>query len=226
MTTILTYLDDYCERAGDPALFAEPLNAVTNLFFILAAVLAARAILQLPHARMRGRADLWLLVAAMFSIGVGSGIWHMHPTGATVLMDVIPITVFINIYLLSALRRLFDLRPRRVICWWLLYQLLTIAASLYLPPDLLHGTVMYLPTYAAMVGLTFGLTRTDRAVGRRFAVITTVWSASLIFRTIDMEVCTHLAIGTHFLWHTLNAWVLYQLLMLLVQKQRPVVAVA
>jgi hypothetical protein len=42
-------------------------------------------------------------------------------------MDVIPITLFMNLYLLSALRRLFELSWRRVFCWWGLYVLLTFA---------------------------------------------------------------------------------------------------
>lgn len=80
-----------------------------------------------------------------------------------------------------------------------------------------NGTVMYLPTYAAMVALTFGLTRRDVRMGRVFALVTTVWTLSLIARTVDLELCASLAIGTHFLWHTLNAWVLWRLLMLLVR---------
>ncbi len=218
--TVLTYLDGYCERAGDPALFAEPLNAVTNLFFILAAVLAARAIMRLPPAPLRDRADMWILVAAMFSIGIGSGIWHMHPTGATVLMDVVPIGIFINVFLLAALRRLFGLSWRRVLCWWGLYWVLSIAGQRYLPPDMFHGTVMYLPAYAALVGMIFGLARRDRDTAKTFMLVTTAFSLSLILRTVDLEICPQLPIGTHFLWHTLNAWVLWRLLMVLVTRQR------
>lgn len=254
--TVLTYLDGYCERAGDGALWAEPLNAVTNLCFIVAAVLAARALIhhnQTRHSgagrdpssvvtiaqtrdamdwpkslsplrsgsRLRGNdkmMDLWLLIAALFAIGIGSGLWHLHPTGTTVLMDVIPITLFINIYLLSAMRRLFGLGWRRTLSWFGLYWMMTIAAQLTLPPDLLHGTIMYIPTYVAMVAITYAISRRDRPLGKVFALVTTVWSASLIFRTVDLEICTALPIGTHFLWHTLNAWVLWRLLMVLVRK--------
>ena len=213
--TVLTYLDSYCERAGDAALWAEPLNAVTNLFFIAAAVLGGKLLWQVKPAKPS--ADYWMLVVALFGIGIGSGMWHLHPTGTTVLMDVIPITIFMNVYLLSALRRLCGLIWRKVICWWGLYQVLTVAAQVYLPANLLHGTVMYLPTYAAMVGLIFALSRRDVLMGKRFALITTVWSLSLIFRTIDLEICTQFPMGTHFLWHTLNAWVLYALLKLLMR---------
>jgi hypothetical protein len=213
--SVLTYLDSYCERAGDPAAFAEPLNFLTNGFFILAAVIAVRALKK--HAVARKQIDLWLLGIFLFAIGVGSGLWHWRPNGMTLLMDVIPITLFMNLYLLSALRRLFALSWVRVLGWWGLYVAVTILAQRYLPPDVLHGTVMYLPTYAVMVALTYGVTRRNAAMGKVFAGITLVWTLSLVARTIDLEICTSLSIGTHFIWHTLNAWVLWRLLMLLIR---------
>lgn len=214
--TVLTYLDSYCERAGDASLWAEPFNAVTNLFFMLAALWGVRMLLA---AKPAGKTyDVWVLVAALFGIGIGSGLWHMRPTGVTVLMDVIPISIFMNVYLVAALRRLCGLVWRKVWCWWGLYQVLTFGGQLYLPSDLLHGTVMYLPTYIAMVALTFGLARRDVVLGRSFAMVTTVWSLSLICRTVDLEICPQFPIGTHFLWHMLNAWVLYRLLQLLIAR--------
>lgn len=36
-----------------------------------------------------------------------------------------------------------------------------------------------------------------------------VFLASLTFRSIDDAICSHVAIGTHFLWHILNGVVLY-----------------
>ena len=215
--TVFTYLDGYCERAGNAALMAEPLNAVTNLFFIAAAFLVARAILRdgRPAKQM---VDLWLLAAALLGIGLGSGAWHLAPSGTTVLMDVIPITLFINVYIIASLRRLFGLGWRKVVSWWLLYTAIGIAAQIYLPPDLFNGSIMYMPTYAALVVMTFALSCRNRAAGKIFAIMTTLWSVSLLFRTIDHGICPHLSMGTHFLWHTLNAVVLWRLALALIRK--------
>lgn len=210
--TVMTYLDGYCERAGDPGLWGEPLNAVTNLFFILAAVMLARAI---GKTRM---VDGWLLAAALFAIGVGSGLWHLHPNGHTVLMDVIPITLFINIYLIAALRRFFGLAWWKVAALWALYTGAGVVAQITLPPDTLNGTIMYIPTYLTLIVLSLAIARRDRGEGRVFLTVLMVWTASLIFRTIDMQICASLSIGTHFLWHTLNAWVLYRLGVALVAR--------
>jgi hypothetical protein len=38
-----------------------------------------------------------------------------------------------------------------------------------------------------------------------------VFMVSLTARTIDRNVCSVWPWGTHFVWHVLNAWVLYQL---------------
>jgi hypothetical protein len=233
--SVLTYLDAYCERAGDAGMFGEPMNLITNLFFIAAALLAGRALLLRKQesiasvnldSRVRGNdtvMDLWLLVVFLFSIGIGSGLWHLAPTGTTLLMDVIPITLFINLYIVSALRRLFGLSWPKVALWWGVYFGAGLLAQATLPPNLLNGTIMYIPTYLALAVMAGALWRRDAPVGRVFALALGVWTASLMFRTLDMQLCPSLVIGTHFLWHTLNAWVLWRLLMVLVIQRRATV---
>ncbi len=59
----------YCERTS-PGLLAEPLNALTNASFLIAAWGARRL------ARRAGRlsAGLWVLLALSASVGIGSGL--------------------------------------------------------------------------------------------------------------------------------------------------------
>lgn len=212
--TVLSFLDGYCERAGDAGAWGEPVNLITNLFFMVAAVAVAKALRQTPAAGRR--TDIWLLAALMFIIGLGSGAWHLIPTQQTLLMDVVPIGLFINLYILSALRRLFSLSWLKVFLWWLAYTVAGVAVQKYIPPDTLNGTIMYVPTYLTLVIMTALLWGRDKKMGKAFLSALLVWTASLTFRTIDMAVCESLVIGTHFLWHTLNAWVLWKLTMVLV----------
>lgn len=216
--SVLTYLDSYCERAGQTGLFAEPLNAITNLFFIAVGVAVLRALMRLPSAPVRARFDLWLLMLALFGIGVGSGLWHTIPTGTTVLMDVIPITIFINVYVIAALRRLLGLSWNKVVGLWFVYVAASIVAQKTLPPDLLNGTIMYIPTYVALVLITSALWLRERIIGRVFVGAVLLWSLALTFRTIDMEICSRFSFGTHFLWHTLNALVLWRLMRVLIRR--------
>jgi hypothetical protein len=214
--TVLTFLDAYCERAGHVGGFAEPLNLVTNLFFIVAAILSMRGLMRRPSKEKC--ADLWILALFMFAIGIGSGLWHWQPSGATLLMDVLPITLFINLYIISALRRLFDLLWLKVAMWWAISFGLGIVGQVMLPPGLLNGTIMYIPTYLTLAAMTLALRGGNPQAAKVFAIALGVWTLSLVFRTIDMEICPSLAFGTHFLWHTLNAWVLWRLLKVLIDR--------
>jgi len=212
---MMNYLDSYCERAGQAGALAEPMNLLTNGFFILAALMAVYALLHHPaHGR---RIDLWLLVIFLFSIGVGSGLWHWHPSKLTVMMDVIPITLFINTYIIAALRRLFKLSWARVLGLWAVYFVIGIAAQRMLPITMLNGSILYMPTFAALLLLTLALWRVDRAQARAFTAALVVLTVSLFLRTVDMKLCPQFSTGTHFLWHTLNAWVLWRLLMVLIR---------
>ncbi len=211
--TVLTYLDAYCERAGDAGLWGEPLNALTNVCFIAAALLAGRVLAATPLTK---KFDLWLLVLFLFGIGIGSGAWHLMPTAHTVLMDVIPITLFINVYLVSALRRILGLSYNRVVFWWFAYFATGIGAQYVLPPDTLNGTIMYIPTFITLVLLTMAVKKRDAQLGGVFLKALGVWAVSLTFRTVDLEICQQFPYGTHFLWHALNAWVLWRLLTALI----------
>jgi len=212
--SVLNYLDGYCERAGAMGIMAEPLNLFTNVFFIVAAYLAYRALLRIVG---QGRqTDLWLLTFFLFAIGIGSGLWHAHPTGATVLLDVIPITQFINLYIISTLRRFFGLSWKKVVFFWAVYFGAGTVAQMELSPHLLNGSIMYVPTYLTLAILTALLWKRDRVVGKAFVQALVVFTLSLTFRTFDLQLCPSVVSGTHFLWHTLNAWLLWRLLMAMI----------
>ena len=218
--TVLTYLDSYCERAGDPGLWGEPLNAATNLLFLLAAFAALWVTAKQPRHHFRDMPDVWLLIVALVGISIGSGLFHTLPNKHTVLMDVLPITAFMNIYLIAALRRFLKLNWGVVVACWLLYTAFGLLAQVQLPADLLNGTIMYIPTYLTLGLLTAAIWRQDATYGRVFGQVLLVWTASLVFRTADLEICEQFPIGTHFLWHMLNAWVLYRLLVALIHRAR------
>lgn len=216
--TTLTLLDSYCERAGNTGAFAEPLNAVTNLLFIAAALFAGRVLLKQKDHSFRRAGDLWALLVALFSIGIGSTLWHMYATKHTMWADVLPITVFINIFLISAQRRLLKYDWIMTAGLWGIYFAAGIAAQVYISATALNGTIMYVPTYAALLVLTAAIYMKDFKTGIDFIAVVIVWSLSLIFRTVDLIACPMFPIGTHFLWHILNAWVIWRLLMLLMLR--------
>lgn len=215
----LSYLDEYCERAGDAGLWAEPVNAVTNLAFLIAALLAWRTWRAGGDKPWLQSMDIILLVVLLFAIGVGSGLWHLFASKDTLLMDVIPIVVFMNVFLISVAIRLMGLKWWGAFLFFALFQALNIASEMYLPRDFLNGTIMYLPAYGLLLVIVVWVNK-RKAAGRHLLMHALVlWSLSLAFRTIDNDICQQFPIGTHFLWHILNALVLYRLLGALIMAQ-------
>jgi hypothetical protein len=204
----------YCERTG-PGLWAEPLNAVTNLAFLVAAVLALRHYLRQPHLRPGRSWDLLLLLASLFAIAIGSGLWHTVATRWAALADVLPIGVFINVFLASFLIRIAGVGIPATVAALVAYQLLFVAVGRWVPHEFLSGSLFYAPAWLGLLGMTLYLRSIGSRLSRRFGLALVVLSASLTFRSIDQPLCALVPVGTHFLWHLLNAVVLYLLMVAL-----------
>jgi hypothetical protein len=99
-------IDIYCERTG-PEFWAEPVNAVSNLAFVIAALIAAVLARQ---ANLRTPA-VWILIALAGLIGVGSFLFHTHATVWAALSDVAPIWSFVALYLYTFATRAAGIRP-------------------------------------------------------------------------------------------------------------------
>ncbi len=199
-------IDLYCERLG-PGLWAEPLNAVTNLAFILAGVLLLVALRRAEPAVRRDPAIV-ALVVLLFVIGIGSGLFHTFAVVWAALADVIPIALFILLYMYLALRRLVVLP-----LWGCgLGLAIVLALTVGMPLTFGFSVSTYGVALAAMLGvggfLHFGR---RHPAGPRILVAAGIFALSLAFRTADLPLCAALPIGTHFLWHLLNAVVLYSL---------------
>lgn len=198
-------VDLYCERT-DPSFWAEPINAFTNGAFLIAAALA------LVLWRRRGDRDpatLCLIIVTAL-IGIGSFAFHTLATRGAVLLDIIPIALFVYGYLFLALRRFLRLKWLATVGILLAFIVASEGISFVLPPDFLNGTADYLPPLAALI--TVGIMTGTNRVGSSILLAAAVFLVSLVFRTIDRAVCGGFPIGTHFIWHLLNAGVLYILL--------------
>ena len=211
------FLDQYCERI-QPGLWDEPLNALTNVAFLAAAFILFGRYLQSYRGRLWQGWDIALLIALLLAIGVGSGLWHLYAQRWALLADVIPISLFINVYLLVSLVRVAALRPLWIVSLFLLFHGVN-AAMATVPGDFLNGSVFYLPAWAALVLMTLYLRCTHHAQWPCYAWASGIFLVSLTFRTLDQTVCSDLPIGTHFLWHLLNAVTLYLLIKALLPDQ-------
>lgn len=192
----------YCERTG-PRLLAEPLNALSNGSFLIAAG-AAWAL-----ARRSGglSAGLWLLIALAASVGIGSGLWHTLATPWAMVLDVVPIALFL-VWTLW-------LYARTVLRLSLPIALASMAAFLGLSAyaqgfeEILNGSIAYAPALIILLGL--GAYRARRATAGRYALLlgAGAYAIALVFRVADPEVCSAFPIGTHFLWHSFTGLAAY-----------------
>lgn len=200
----------YCERAAT-GFWAEPLNALTNVAFVVAALLIVGRL-----RRERGpRPEVWLLALLAVAVGVGSFLWHTLATPWAEWADVIPIGLFISVFLLAFLRRAAGLRWPLVWLLFAAYQAFNLLVQLAAPGDLFNGSVYYLPAWATLLLLALFSWSAGRPAARPLLAMWLVFSLSLLLRSVDAAICPVFPAGTHFAWHLLNAVVLWQAMRLL-----------
>jgi len=198
-------VDLYCERL-DPSFWAEPVNAITNASFLIAAVAA------FVLWRRSGGRDIpaLALIAVTAAIGIGSFIFHTVATRGAALFDTVPIAIFIYGYLWLALRRFLGLSAWMAPALVLVFGALSYLEGVLVPSGTLNGSHAYLPALAALI--VVGWLTVERAPRKLLFSAAAVFAISIVFRSIDNATCEMLPVGTHFLWHTLNGVVLYLLL--------------
>lgn len=217
----------YCERGADPSFWAEPVNAATNLAFILAGLAALTELMRRPrHAGGTAEGALAVLVLV---IGTGSFLFHTYATRWASIADTGPIGIFMLAYLAYALRAFGGLSWMWVLLGvGLFVAALHFAGGIECRPGLLsvtaaargpclNGTVGYVPAFLAMAGIGGALAVAGHPAWRYLVAAAAVFLVSMAFRTVDLEICALTrflgkARGTHFLWHLMNALTLYLLL--------------
>jgi hypothetical protein len=198
----------YCERSS-AAWNAEPLNAISNLAFFIAAWAVWRLQKKRPNALLCGPVKaLWIIIAV---VGLGSLTFHTIATRWAEWADVIPILIFMIVYCWLILTVFFK---------WPLWLKLPAAlafflATFFLESDgfqyVLWGGAMYLPTLFFMLAVGIGIWKRDADAGKAFFSAALLFAISFAARTIDKPLCGFIPIGTHYGWHILNAAVLYLL---------------
>lgn len=190
-------IDGYCERMG-PEYWAEPINAVTNFAFVLVAVLMWRRSAGVPLARA--------LAVILGVIGVGSYLFHTHAQVWAAIADTTPIGLFILLYLFAVNRDV----------WGMPLWAAAIGTALFIPYTVLSVPLWenlpvlgvsagYVPVPVLIVIYALLLWRHAPDLARGFMTGAGVLFVSLIARGLDETLCAQWPVGTHFLWHILNA---------------------
>ena len=190
-------IDIYCERL-DIGIWAEPINAVTNVAFILASIFMWLRCKNLVEGRV--------LSFLLFSIGCGSFLFHTFAQTWAAILDVAAILIFILTYIFIA-NRSFLAWSKMVSVFGVIlffpYQLLL--ANILSNIQFFGSSVQYIPV-AILIFIYSGLLRkTEPNLSRGLLIGAIILCLSIVFRIIDEPLCSILSIGTHFVWHILNA---------------------
>jgi hypothetical protein len=210
-------IDIYCERLH-AGLWAEPVNAVSNLAFF-----AAAAFGYLLWKR-EGRDDRFILflIGLAVLVGIGSTLFHTFATRWGLFADAIPIGIFVVVFLVYTLRRFLDQSIVMTSLWIAIFLAISAALPRLLPPGFLNNSGFYFPVFGALVILGAVLWRRGgpgQWVGGAYLCASALFALSLSFRIVDQAVCAQFPLGTHFLWHCLNGLLIYVMLWIAIKAR-------
>lgn len=188
-------IDAYCERT-DASFWSEPVNALTNIAFLISALILWR------RTFGAGR----VLAAILFIIGIGSGLFHTYATAWAAALDTTPIILFSLFYIFLANRDFWG---------WPIWAS-ALGAAAYIPYTaaltpfferipFVEISSFYWPLPVLIFAYAALLRNRQPVLARNLAVGASILCVSLVARSLDELLCANLAMGTHWLWHILNA---------------------
>lgn len=201
-------MDGYCERIG-PGLWTEPLNAVSNLAFLVAALAVWAA------GRRASTRVLAVLIGLIF---LGSTAFHTTATPWGAAADTGFILLFLLYYVALFARDFAGVPPRFA---WLAapaFVVFTVLVAMGADAAGFGGPGMYLSALLVLAGIAVWWRGPERWL---FAAAGVVFTVSLTFRTLDEPLCDAVPIGTHFAWHVLNAVTLYLVSLAAARRSAP-----
>lgn len=183
----------------DPGWEAEPVNLLSNITFLLAAIIG----MQFAESTIDN-----LLVYQVMSIAIFSSIAHVYVSRLTAIIDEVAIVVFVLTYIQVLLIYMLKLN------WWWVGGLNTaflIVGYLCIIKyrNLFNGAVDFVPVLIALwsAGFYIGFIYDEWTM----IVSAVLGTVAVIARMADFEVS--IPVGTHFLWHIFSGWLILNLLL-------------
>lgn len=220
-------IDLYCERTA-AGFWNEPVNAISNAGFVLAAIWAWH------RRRRRGSGDTAeaVLILSAGSIGVGSFLFHTFANRWSELADIVPIWSFVALYVLLIIHRFTGQNLLKTVRIGLIATISGFALSLFTGNSLLssaepkqqwlNGSLQYAPALMALIVFSILAWVRAHAIRHALTLATAIFCVALFLRTIDHQICDISGgLGSHFLWHLLNALMIAVLLHVMIERLPP-----
>lgn len=196
-----TPADIYCERMN-AGFWAEPVNAISNVAFLLAAIFL------LANRQQPAR----LLGTLIILIGIGSFLFHTFANRLTGFLDVFFIGVYLVTYAwlwpkwVRGSGRLAQSISVIMLLLSIALAMLSVATLEHIWPDLPPGS--YLGAWFYLIGLATQCATDRQRAGFWLWTTAGLFLVSMTARQLDMPLCEDLG-GTHWIWHAMNAVVLF-----------------
>lgn len=203
-------MSTYCE-SGIGLFDTQAINTISNIVIIISAYFSYR----LVRIHRIENLTIRILPLIVLLIGIGSMLWHGTPNLLTSWADTLPISVFVLVSFFFLLGKFLS---NRNFVWGTLFVFILIEFPFIfgiLPS--FNGFIPY--SIALIFGLFIflGLAKRYKIFIPQLALIIPLFISSFFFRTIDLTICSTFPVGTHFIWHILNASVFYLFIRLFVK---------
>lgn len=195
-------INGYCERT-DSSLWSEPINALTNVAFLVAALVMWRR-------TGPGRAPIQaVLIVLLFAIGIGSALFHTFATIWALLTDVLPIGLYILAYVYAANRDYWGMEPGPAgLATLILIPYMALAGAGFAALPFFAISAAYWPVASAIALYGLALLGRTPTTGVGLLAGAAILTVSLAARSVDETLCDAIPSGTHWLWHLLNGLML------------------
>ena len=208
-------MDFYCERTNQQ-IFNEPINAISNIFFIIVSLSLIKIL-----KKNKSNNIYFIQPVLIFFIGIGSFLFHLMPNLITLYSDIIPIFLFSLSFIFLFNRDVINVSHLHNAFLFFLFFILFLFITPKLNYEILNGSEFYLANYCFLTLYTIWLYVKKSDFFQLLFLGFIFFNLSIFLRTIDNHICDHISIGTHFLWHFLNAYLLKILTLVTCKIKQP-----
>ena len=195
-------MDFYCERTNQQ-IFNEPVNAISNIFFIIVSLSLIKIL-----RKNQSNKIYYIQPILIFFIGIGSFLFHLNPNMITLYLDVIPIFLFSLSFIFFFNRDVININNLNNALLFLLFFFLFLFITPKLNYEILNGSEFYFANYFFLGIYTIWLYFKKSDFFQLLLLGFIFFNLSILLRSLDNHICEYFSIGTHFLWHFLNAYLL------------------
>ena len=195
-------MDFYCERTNNQ-IFNEPINAISNIFFIIVSISLFKILRNNQSDKI-----YYIQPILIFFIGIGSFLFHLKPNLITLYSDIIPIFLFSLSFIFLFNRNVIKISNLNSALLFILFLTLLLFITPKLKYEILNGSEFYFANYFFLAMYTIWLYFKKSDFFQLLFLGFIFFNLSILLRSIDNHICNYLSIGTHFLWHFFNAYLL------------------